>query len=154
VSLAQSGFRIAYRGAEAPLPPIAIDADAVAQAVGNLLDNAVKYSGEARDVEVGVRRDGDWAVVWVKDSGVGIPGDEQAKIFDRFHRVATGLVHDVKGSGLGLAIVRHVVEAHRGRVEVASRDGAGSVFSLWLPIAPAAGAAAEPAASTGRVSEA
>jgi two-component system phosphate regulon sensor histidine kinase PhoR len=145
VSLAQSGFRIAYRGADAPLPPIAVDADAVGQAVANLLDNAVKYSGEARDVEVGVRRDGDWAVIWVKDSGVGIPREEQAKIFDRFHRVATGLVHDVKGSGLGLAIVRHVVEAHRGRVEVASREGAGSVFSLWLPVEAAPGAAAEPA---------
>ena len=153
VSLAQSGFRIAFRGSEEPLPTMTFDAAAVAQAVGNLLDNAVKYSGEARDVEVGVRRDGDSVVVWVRDGGVGIPREEQAKIFDRFHRVATGLVHDVKGSGLGLAIVRHVAEAHGGRVEVESRPGAGSTFSLRLPIV-AAGAADAPAVARERASEA
>ena len=75
-----------------------------------------------------------WAVVWVRDHGIGIPRDEQQKIFDRFHRVPTGLVHDVKGSGLGLAIVRHIVEAHRGRVEVESEPGEGSTFSLYLPL--------------------
>jgi two-component system phosphate regulon sensor histidine kinase PhoR len=132
---------------------VAIDPRAVGQAVANLLDNAVKYSGAAREVEVRVRRDGAWAVVEVEDHGIGIPKADQEKVFDRFHRVSTGLVHDVKGSGLGLAIVRHVAEAHRGRIEVASRPGAGSTFALWLPLAGAAGAA--PAAEAGgRVSEA
>jgi signal transduction histidine kinase len=74
----------------------------------------VKYSREARDIDVALEREGDLAVVTVADHGVGIPKDEQAKIFDRFHRVSTGLVHDVKGSGLGLAIVRHIAEAHGG----------------------------------------
>jgi len=153
VSLAQSGFRLAYRAASEPLPPVAIDPRAVGQAVANLLDNAVKYSGAAREVEVRVRRDGAWAVVEVEDHGIGIPKADHEKVFDRFHRVSTGLVHDVKGSGLGLAIVRHVAEAHRGRIEVASRPGAGSTFALWLPLAGAAGAA--PAAEAGgRVSEA
>jgi signal transduction histidine kinase len=152
VSLAQSGFRLAYRGAGEPLPPVALDPRAVGQAVANLLDNAVKYSGAARDVEVRVRREAGWAVIEVEDHGVGIPRAEQEKVFDRFHRVSTGLVHDVKGSGLGLAIVRHVAEAHRGRIEVASRSGAGSTFSLWLPLA-AGGAAAAPERGE-RVSEA
>jgi two-component system phosphate regulon sensor histidine kinase PhoR len=152
VSLAQSGFRIAFRPPAEPLPPMTIDAQAVAQAVGNLLDNAVKYSGAAKDVEVGVERAGAWARVWVRDQGVGIPREEQPKIFDRFHRVASGLVHDVKGSGLGLAIVRHVVEAHRGRIEVESAPGSGSTFSILLPTAGLA-TLAEPAAG-GRASEA
>jgi signal transduction histidine kinase len=134
VSLAQSGFRIAFQPNPDSLPPLAIDAAAIAQAVGNLLDNAVKYSGAAREIEVGVDRAGSYARVWVRDQGVGIPREEQAKIFDRFHRVASGLVHDVKGSGLGLAIVRHVVEAHRGRIEVESAPGGGSTFSLLLPL--------------------
>ncbi len=137
--LVQSGFRLVHRACPDPLPPLALDEAAIGQALGNLLDNAVKYSGRSREIAVGVRREGDWAVVWVEDHGVGIPRDEQPKVFDRFHRVSTGLVHDVKGSGLGLAIVRHVAEAHRGRVELESRPGAGSVFSLWLPLAPAAG---------------
>jgi two-component system phosphate regulon sensor histidine kinase PhoR len=94
---------------------------------------------------VRVARQGAWVVVAVADQGIGIPRDEQGKIFDRFHRVSTGLVHDVKGSGLGLAIVRHIVEAHRGRVTVESRVGEGSTFSILLPAdpepAPAAAAA-------------
>ena len=93
-----------------------------------------------------LRRDGDWIVVSVIDQGIGIPRDEQRKIFDRFHRVGTGLVHDVKGSGLGLAIVRHIVDAHRGRVTVESRPGEGSTFSIHLPVdvpEPSALAAAE-----------
>jgi two-component system phosphate regulon sensor histidine kinase PhoR len=134
VSLAPAGFRISYAASGEPLPRVAIDAAAIAQTMGNLLDNAVKYSGAARDVEVAVRREGGFAVVSVADHGIGIPRAEQAKVFERFHRVSTGQVHDVKGSGLGLAIVRHVAEAHRGRIELASRPGEGSTFSLWLPL--------------------
>ena len=92
-------------------------------------------------------------MVAVRDHGVGIPTDEQEKIFDRFHRVPAGLVHDVKGSGLGLAIVRHIVEAHDGRVEVESRVGAGSTFSLRLPLADS-GAAVAAAAPQRQASEA
>jgi two-component system phosphate regulon sensor histidine kinase PhoR len=106
----------------------------VAQSLSNLLDNAVKYSNGKTDVTVALRRDGDWIVVAVTDQGIGIPRDEQRKIFDRFHRVSTGLVHDVKGSGLGLSIVRHIVDAHRGRVTVESRPGEGSTFSIHLPV--------------------
>jgi signal transduction histidine kinase len=65
---------------------------------------------------------------------VGIPRDEQEKIFERFHRVSTGLVHDVKGSGLGLSIVQHIVQAHGGKITVESRPGHGSVFTLHLPL--------------------
>jgi two-component system phosphate regulon sensor histidine kinase PhoR len=65
---------------------------------------------------------------------VGIAADEHERIFERFHRVSTGLVHDVKGSGLGLTIVRHVAEAHGGRVSVESEVGAGSTFRLHLPV--------------------
>lgn len=134
VRLRQSGFNIHLEGADIPLPPARIDAGAVAQSLSNLLDNAVKYSNGRTDVTVTLRRDGDWIVVAVTDQGIGIPRDEQRKIFDRFHRVSTGLVHDVKGSGLGLSIVRHIVDAHRGRVTVESRPGEGSTFSILLPV--------------------
>jgi len=95
----------------------------------------------------------------VRDWGMGIPRDEQEKIFDRFHRVSTGLVHDVKGSGLGLAIVRHVVSAHGGAVEVDSRPGQGSTFSIRLPLElekdwAAEGASAAPAGTAGAASPA
>jgi signal transduction histidine kinase len=134
VRLRQSGFRVAFDD-PGPLPPARLDAGAIAQSLSNLLDNAVKYSYETGDKEirVGLRCDGDSIVVSVQDHGVGIPRDEQTKIFDRFHRVGTGLVHDVKGSGLGLSIVHHIVEAHDGRVTVESRVGEGSTFSMHLP---------------------
>ncbi|MFL6235427.1 MAG: sensor histidine kinase [Thermoanaerobaculia bacterium] len=141
VRLRKEGFRLHLEGVDAPLPTVVIDASAIGQSLSNLLDNAVKYSRDARDIDVFLRRDGDFVVISVRDHGIGIPRGEQRKIFDRFHRVSTGLVHDVKGSGLGLAIVRHIVEAHHGRVAVESRPDEGSTFSIHLPIE-----VAEPAA--------
>lgn len=143
--LAQDGFRLEQVPSPEPLPAVTLDESALARAIANLIDNAVKYSGDSREVEVGLRREGGFAVVWVRDRGIGIPREEQERIFDRFHRVSTGLVHDVKGSGLGLAIVRHVVAAHAGRVELASRPGEGSTFSIWLPLEAAAAPARSPA---------
>ena len=134
VRVRQSGFRIRLEGADVPLPAARVDAGAVAQSLSNLLDNAVKYSPDGGDITVILRREDDFIVIAVRDQGIGIPRDEQSKIFDRFHRVSTGLVHDVKGSGLGLAIVQHIVEAHHGRVAVESRPDEGSTFSIYLPV--------------------
>ncbi|HUP43286.1 MAG TPA: HAMP domain-containing sensor histidine kinase, partial [Thermoanaerobaculia bacterium] len=79
-----------------------------------------------------------WATIAVRDRGIGIPREEQGRIFERFHRVSSSLVHDVKGSGLGLALVDQIVRAHGGRVTVESEPGQGSTFTLWLPLDPAA----------------
>ncbi|HEU4401385.1 MAG TPA: ATP-binding protein [Candidatus Polarisedimenticolia bacterium] len=137
VHLKARGYRITFEAPERPLPPVAIDADAIGQAVHNLLDNAVKYSGDSKEIVVRLERRGDDLVISVRDHGIGIPRDEHRKIFERFHRVGTGLVHEVKGSGLGLAIVRHIVEAHRGMIRVESEPGRGSTFSIHLPLRPA-----------------
>ncbi|HEY7215083.1 MAG TPA: HAMP domain-containing sensor histidine kinase, partial [Thermoanaerobaculia bacterium] len=145
VRLRQHGFNIIVEGAEVPLPPARIDPGAIAQSLSNLLDNAVKYSNGNKDITVSLRREGESVVIAVTDRGIGIARDEQEKIFDRFHRVSTGLVHDVKGSGLGLAIVRHIVDAHGGKVTLESRPGEGSTFAIHLPIdAPEPSAIAAP----------
>ncbi len=128
-----AGFRITA-DVDADLPHLRLDASAIEQALGNILENAVKYSGDARDIAVSTARRGDAVVVSVSDRGIGIPRDEQERIFERFHRVGGSLVHDVRGVGLGLAIVRHIVEAHQGRVQVESEPGRGSTFSLVLPL--------------------
>ena len=120
------------------LPPAMIDADAIGQAIHNLLDNAVKYSGESREVRVRLAREGDGALIAVQDRGIGIATEEQDKIFERFHRVSTGLLHEVKGSGLGLSIVHHIVQVHGGRITVLSEPGRGSTFTIHLPLRPAA----------------
>jgi signal transduction histidine kinase len=151
VRLRQNGFRVVFDGPPGPLPPVRVDAGAIAQSLSNLLDNAVKYSyqTENKEIRVGLRREGDSIAISVQDHGIGIPRSEQKKIFDRFHRVGTGLVHDVKGSGLGLSIVQHIVQAHGGQVTVESRSGEGSTFSILLPVEAAAAAAAA-APDTGR----
>ncbi len=130
--LREHGVSIALHPAPAPLP-VTIDRDAIAQAVVNLLDNAVKYSNGSKEIAVTLSSGGGKARVAVEDHGIGIAAREQKKIFGKFYRVGSGLVHDVKGSGLGLAIVRHVVEAHGGRVEVVSEPGRGSIFTIVLP---------------------
>ncbi len=134
VRLRSRGFTIEFHSPEEPLPLLRIDAGAIDRAVCNLLDNAAKYSGEGREIGVTLERIDSNMVISVEDQGIGISREEQQRIFDRFHRVSTGLVHDVKGSGLGLSIVQHILQAHGGTVTVQSELGKGSVFSLILPI--------------------
>ncbi len=132
VRLKHEGFEL--RLATAPTPLLAVDAEAIAQAFVNLLDNAAKYSGSARVIEVRVQSQAEAVTIAVTDHGIGIAPEEQGKIFEKFYRVSTGFVHDVKGSGLGLSIVCHIVEAHRGQVTVESEPGHGSTFMIHLPL--------------------
>jgi signal transduction histidine kinase len=127
------GFVIALE-LEEPLPEIVADGDALAQALTNLLDNAVKYSGQARSIVVRARIEEGHLVISVKDLGVGITKDEAGHVFDRFYRGGNELTRSVKGSGLGLALVKEIVEAHHGFIRVDSEPGLGSTFSVRLPL--------------------
>ena len=133
VRLRQEGFSLALREPDEPLPRVLADPSALAQVLTNLLDNAVKYSGAAREIAIELGREPDAVTLAVSDRGPGIAPDQQARVFEKFYRVSDGLVHDAKGSGLGLAIVKHVVEAHGGTVELVSAPGAGSTFRIRLP---------------------
>ncbi|MGE3273462.1 MAG: sensor histidine kinase [Vicinamibacterales bacterium] len=131
--LTQSGFTVTAR-IEPGLPRVAADGDAVEQAVENLLNNAMKYSGESRHIEVDVRREGHHACLCVTDHGIGIPRREQRRIFRKFYRVESGLGGGPQGCGLGLAIVDHTMRGHGGYVGVESEPGRGSTFTLHFPI--------------------
>ncbi len=129
------GFAIELK-VEKPLPVIPADGEALAQAVTNLLDNAVKYSGQSRTIVVrAFPQDGKLAIS-VTDSGIGIRKDEVGRVFDRFYRGGDELTRSVKGSGLGLTLVKEIVEAHHGTVCVESESGKGSTFEILLPLAP------------------
>ena len=105
-------------------------------ALGNLVENAVKYSDPNSRVEVSARSDGRWVELSVRDFGVGIPQKDLDRIFERFYRVDRARSRETGGTGLGLAIVRHVATNHGGDVQVTSVEGEGSTFTLRVPAAP------------------
>lgn len=119
---------------ESNLPSVLIDRAAIAQAVLNLLDNAVKYSREIKEISVEVKRRDFYLIIEIADRGIGISRAEQTRIFEKFYRIGNGLVHDVKGSGLGLSLVKHIIEAHKGKISVESVVGNGSCFSIYIPL--------------------
>jgi heavy metal sensor kinase len=100
----------------------------------NLIDNAIRYTPAGGSVSVKVDREDIAARLLVSDTGIGIPGDSLNRVFDRFYRVAKSRARADGGSGLGLSIVKLAAEAHRGSVEVASELGAGSTFTVFLPL--------------------
>jgi signal transduction histidine kinase len=116
------------------------DREAVSRALRNLLENAVKYSGDSRRVTVGVRREQDAVAISVRDWGLGIPRDEQQEIFKKFVRGSASRVNGIPGTGIGLAMVRYIADVHRGRVVVESAIGHGSTFTIFLPATVPAGA--------------
>lgn len=114
-------------GLEAKLNPPLLE-----QAVVNLIDNAIKYSGEGTRVRVGVRREQDEVVISVADEGRGIESEHLPRIFERFYRTDRSRSRELGGTGLGLSIVKHVAEAHGGRVSVDSVPDKGSTFRIHL----------------------
>ena len=105
----------------------------LSHALDNLVDNALKYSGEEVHIRISAGRDGGRVVLRVADDGIGIPRAAQAHIFDKFYRVPTGDIHNVKGFGLGLYYVGLIAAKHGGSVAVESTEGRGTTFTLIIP---------------------
>lgn len=111
--------------------------DLLVNAVRNLVDNAVNYSNSGTAVGVSVESHGSEAEIVVTDHGIGMTPDESERIFERFYRVDPARSRNTGGTGLGLSIVKHIVATHGGRIDVWSRPGEGSTFTITLPAAPA-----------------
>jgi signal transduction histidine kinase len=131
--LAQQGFKV-DSDIEPDLPELLMDPAAIGQALANLVDNVIKYSGERRRLAVAARLHGEEIRIEVADEGIGIPPAETSRIFEKFYRVGRSETQGRRGSGVGLTLVKHIVEAHGGRVSVESRPGEGSRFILHLPV--------------------
>ncbi len=114
------------------LPVLSIDTDRMAQALGNIVSNAIKYTPSGGKVSVSVGADPEWVWMRVHDSGIGIPPEVQPRIFEPFYRGPASRRFP-QGMGLGLSIARDLVSAHGGHIEVESEAGQGSTFTLWLP---------------------
>ncbi len=117
------------------IPSVKVDREAIARALVNLVNNALKYSDNEKFLGVRLYREQSVLKLEVSDRGIGIERNEQARIFEKFYRTCDPLVHNTKGSGLGLSLVRHITRAHGGDVEVESTPGRGSKFTLSLPLA-------------------
>jgi signal transduction histidine kinase len=113
---------------------IEADATQVLNAIMNLLDNAIKYSKDAPEINISTRQSGNRIICSIEDKGIGMSHEVQRKIFDRFYRYTDGNIHDVKGHGLGLAFVKAIVDAHNGRISVESELGKGSRFEVIIPL--------------------
>ncbi len=131
--LAQQGFQLRVE-VEEGVPAVRADRDAIEQAILNLLTNAMKYSGQAREIDLRLHRSNGRAVIQVTDRGVGIAPEEQGRIFEKFYRVPTRENELVPGTGLGLTLVAHTAKAHGGEVRVSSAPGQGSTFSIEFPL--------------------
>lgn len=117
-----------------PLPLIYADPEKLALALSNLIDNALKYTPEGGKVKVELRAEKDFAVCSISDSGVGIPRDDQVRVFSKFFRASNVMRMETEGTGLGLFIVRNIIKRHGGEVSFSSEEGQGSTFTFTLPL--------------------
>ena len=123
---------------EANLPPVLADPTALASAVGNILDNAMKYGGSQRWIGIKAKTQSEQyptVDITIEDRGIGIPPDDLLHIFDPFYRSTEVRAAQIHGNGLGLSLVKNIIEANGGTITVASTPGRGSAFTLKLPVA-------------------
>jgi signal transduction histidine kinase len=118
-----------------PLEEVVVKGDEgrLQQLIANLIDNAIKYTQEG-SIQVTLEKDEETAIIRVKDTGIGIPGEEQEKIFNRFYRVDKSRSKETGGVGLGLSIAEWIAQIHHGRIEVESELNHGSTFTVYLPL--------------------
>ena len=127
--LQNNGFKFSFE-LDVSIPEIDIDSEAMSEAIINLLENAIKYSVDRKEITIATGKEGNSVYVEISDKGIGISEESQKKIFDKFYRVSDGLVHNTKGTGLGLTLVKHIVDAHHGEIKVKSKLNEGSTFKL------------------------
>ena len=130
--LQNNNFKFSFKPDES-ISEIKADGEAISEAIINLLDNAIKYSTDKKDINITTGSEKNYVYVEVNDKGIGIKEENQKKIFDKFYRVTDGLVHNTKGTGLGLTLVKHILDAHRGEIKVKSKPSEGSTFRLSFP---------------------
>ncbi|MBN8545929.1 MAG: HAMP domain-containing histidine kinase [Ignavibacteria bacterium] len=131
--LEHNGFKFSYFEGK-DIPVIIADYEALSETVINLIDNAAKYSRDKKNIELHTGYSESGVFIEVRDQGIGIKEKHQKKIFEKFYRENTGPVHNTKGAGLGLSLVKHIMEDHKGKIELFSTYGRGSMFRLLFPL--------------------
>ena len=132
----RKGIVIDFVKKQKSFPQVKVDAEKIGLVIQNLIDNAVKYTPEKGKITVSLSKTGNNLKVEVADTGMGIPKDQQGRIFSKFFRGANALKTETVGSGLGLFIVKNIVEAHKGKIWFESEEGKGTTFFFTIPINP------------------
>jgi signal transduction histidine kinase len=132
VQAERRGCRVEF-DANGTVAPTRADREALSCVVWNLLDNAVKYSPDSRTVWLELGRENGYVAIRVRDQGVGIPLEEQARIFQKFVRGKVAGSLGVQGAGIGLAVAREIIATHGGKIKIDSAPGMGSTFTILLP---------------------
>ncbi|KKW43272.1 MAG: Alkaline phosphatase synthesis sensor protein PhoR [Parcubacteria group bacterium GW2011_GWB1_57_6] len=127
------GIALHFAEPDRALPPIGADREKIGVAVGNLVDNAVRYTPKGGTVTLAFRSEPDVLCLDVRDTGIGIPESDQPFIFNKFFRAKNALLRETEGSGLGLYIAKHIVEHHHGTIRFASKENSGTTFTVCLP---------------------
>jgi two-component system, OmpR family, phosphate regulon sensor histidine kinase PhoR len=130
--LRNKGFEYSYAGQDDLY--ILADREALVEAFINLIDNAMKYSSEKKNIEISAKKENKYGFIRVKDEGVGITAYHQKHIFDKFYRVPSGNLARSRGTGLGLSLVKQLMESQKGKITVTSEPGKGSEFTLYFPL--------------------
>jgi len=104
--------------------------------LSNLIDNAIKYSGETLAIKLTTHRTAKHFIIQIQDSGIGMSKETVKRIFEKFYRAHTGNLHNVKGFGLGMSYVKTIIDAHKGKIKVESTLGKGSTFTIQIPVNP------------------
>ncbi len=112
------------------------DAERVVQILWNLLTNAIKFTPEGGSVTLRLWVEDDTAIFQVEDTGIGIPEEKLPLLFEKFQQLDPPYRRRYEGTGLGLALTKQLIELHRGRIEVESTAGIGSIFTVWIPVQP------------------
>jgi two-component system phosphate regulon sensor histidine kinase PhoR len=116
------------------VPSVPMDRKSFAKAVGNILDNAIRYTEKNGEIIIRGKVEKNGINIYIEDSGIGVPAEDIDRIFERFYRVDKARSIKLGGTGLGLSIAKHIIEAHGGQISVESTQGKGSIFSIYLPL--------------------
>ena len=116
--------------------PVVMDKDRIEQVILNILSNSINYTQEGGRIDIDLVTINREAHIIISDNGIGIPEDEQVRVFERFFRVDKARSRSMGGTGLGLAISKQIVEEHGGRIELMSKEGKGTTMTVILPLAP------------------